>query len=58
VLVGTGMPAILAEVSCLSSSEEAALLRDPLYRQRIADALAAGITGYARAVSQGEQKGT
>jgi len=58
VLVGTGMPAILAEVSCLSSEEEAALLRDPAYRQRIADALAAGISGYARSVSQGDQKGT
>ncbi len=58
VLVGTGMPAILAEVSCLSSKEEAALLRDPAYRQRIADALAAGISGYAQAVSHGEQKGT
>jgi N-acetylmuramoyl-L-alanine amidase len=58
VLVGTGMPAILAEVSCLSSQDEAALLRDPAYRQRIADALAAGISGYARAVSHGEQKGT
>lgn len=58
VLVGTGMPAILAEVSCLSSEEEAALLRDPAYRQRIADALAAGISGYARSVLQGDQKGT
>jgi len=56
VLVGTGMPAILAEVSCLSSEEEAALLRDPAYRQRIADALAAGINGYARAVSHGDRK--
>jgi N-acetylmuramoyl-L-alanine amidase len=58
VLVGTGMPAILAEVSCLSSEEETALLKDPAYRQRIADALAAGINGYARAVSNGEQKGS
>jgi N-acetylmuramoyl-L-alanine amidase len=57
VLVGTGMPAILAEVSCLSSEEEAALLRDPAYRQRIAGALAAGIQGYSNAVSNGEQKG-
>lgn len=47
VLVGTGMPAILAEVSCLSNDEEVAMLRDPGYRQRIADALFAGITGYA-----------
>ena len=58
VLVGTGMPAILAEVSCLSSQEETALLRDPAYRQRIADALADGISGYARTVSHDDQKGT
>lgn len=58
VLVGTGMPAILAEVSCLSSEEETALLRDPAYRQRIADALAEGISGYARTVAHDDQKGT
>jgi N-acetylmuramoyl-L-alanine amidase len=51
VLVATGMPAILAEVSCLSNDEEVALLRDSAYRQRIADALYAGITGYVEANS-------
>lgn len=63
VLVGTGMPAILAEVSCLSNDEEVAMLRDPGYRQRIADALFAGITGYAGGIADGgadslHQKGT
>jgi N-acetylmuramoyl-L-alanine amidase len=48
VLVGTEMPAILAEVSCLSNEEEAALLRQADYRQRIAGALAAGVHAYAR----------
>ena len=46
VLVGTAMPAILAEVSCLSNDEEAALLDKAGYRQSIADALFAGIQAY------------
>ena len=48
VLVGTEMPAILAEVSCLSNDQEAALLGGPVYRQSIADALYDGIRAYLR----------
>jgi N-acetylmuramoyl-L-alanine amidase len=48
VLVGTNMPAILAEVSCLSNKEEAALLNGHTYRQSIADALFEGIQAYLR----------
>lgn len=47
VLLTTDMPAILAEVSSLSSEEEAQLLTKPLYRQYIAEALAKGIRAYA-----------
>lgn len=47
VLVETEMPAILAEVSCLSNEREADLLSKPLYRQFIAEALARGIRSYA-----------
>lgn len=47
VLIGTEMPALLAEVSSLSDTEEARLLRDNGYRQRIAEALHAGVLGYA-----------
>ncbi len=47
VLLSTRMPAILAEVSCLSNAEEARLLARPLYRQSIAEALAAGLRAYA-----------
>ena len=43
VLVATDMPAILAEVSCLSNEQEAELLARPLYRQHIAEALSRGI---------------
>ena len=58
VLVGTGMPAVLAEVSCLSNTEEAALLHEGAYRQRIAEALAAGIEDYAQGVLNAKQKGS
>ncbi len=58
VLVSTEMPAILAEVSCLSNREEARLLARPLYRDGIAEALARGIRGYADDVHQTEEKGS
>jgi N-acetylmuramoyl-L-alanine amidase len=62
VLLSTEMPAILAEVSCLSNEDEAALLTKPLYRQYIAEALAAGIRSYADSVegkpASGDKKGT
>ncbi|MEM9553387.1 MAG: N-acetylmuramoyl-L-alanine amidase [Acidobacteriota bacterium] len=57
VLVGTEMPAILAEVSCLSNRDEAELLARPLYRDHIAKALARGIRRYADEVQATEQKG-
>jgi N-acetylmuramoyl-L-alanine amidase len=64
VLLSTEMPAVLAEVSCLSNEEEAQLLAKPLYRQYIAEALASGVRSYADAVegkpetSQISKKGT
>jgi N-acetylmuramoyl-L-alanine amidase len=54
VLLATEMPAILAEVSCLSNEDEAALLTKPLYRQYIAEALAAGIRSYADTTAEGQ----
>jgi N-acetylmuramoyl-L-alanine amidase len=57
VLLTTEMPAILAEVSCLSNDQEAALLAKPLYRQYIADALAAGVRSYADSVEGRPQGG-
>ena len=52
VLLSTEMPAILAEVSCLSNEGEAELLSKPLYRQYIAEALASGVRSYADAVEE------
>ncbi|MEM8933441.1 MAG: N-acetylmuramoyl-L-alanine amidase [Acidobacteriota bacterium] len=58
VLVATEMPAILAEVSCLSNEQEAELLARPLYRDHIAEALARGLRRYADDVNQSEAKGS
>jgi N-acetylmuramoyl-L-alanine amidase len=57
VLVATEMPAILAEVACLSNKEEANLLETDAYRQRIADALFKGIVAYARVRGGEAEKG-
>lgn len=58
VLVATQMPAILAEVSCLSNEEETRLLKTPEYRQTIAEALASGIRQYASPTRIAAEKGT
>jgi N-acetylmuramoyl-L-alanine amidase len=57
VLVGTEMPAILTEVSCLSNPEEVELLASPAYRQEIAQALFRGILSYAKALHHSTEKG-
>ncbi len=53
VLVATEMPAVLAEVACISNNREARMLGFPWYRQSIAQALYSGIKGYARELSEG-----
>jgi N-acetylmuramoyl-L-alanine amidase len=47
VLTGTTMPAVLAEVSFVSSPTDEANLENPGYRQQIAEALYRGIAAYA-----------
>ena len=47
VLVATDMPAILAEVGCLTDQRDAAKLQNGAYRQQIAQALFRGIHDYA-----------
>ncbi len=49
VLVGTEMPGVLTEVSCISNEEDARLLKQSGYRQDIAEALAGGVRAYAAA---------
>ncbi|HTQ81155.1 MAG TPA: N-acetylmuramoyl-L-alanine amidase [Thermoanaerobaculia bacterium] len=57
VLLSTEMPAILAEVSCLSNEEEARQLNRPEYRQHSAEALAEGIGAYALSTARSGEKG-
>ena len=58
VLVATDMPAILAEVGCLSNPKEVKMLTSETYRQEIADALFDGIHAYASAHDAPQKKGT
>lgn len=58
VLVATQMPAILAEVGCLSNEHEAAMLGRAEYRQQIAQALFHGIHAYASAGDAPPRKGS
>jgi N-acetylmuramoyl-L-alanine amidase len=46
VLLGVDIPAVLAEVSCLSNKEEERLLNTPGHRENIAHYLEAGILDY------------
>ncbi|HEY2323924.1 MAG TPA: N-acetylmuramoyl-L-alanine amidase [Thermoanaerobaculia bacterium] len=48
VLVATEMPAILAEVGCMSNPSEVAMLQRAEYRQQIASALFQGIEKYSK----------
>jgi N-acetylmuramoyl-L-alanine amidase len=57
VLVGTDMPAILAEVGCMSNDTEVERLHRPDYRQHVADALFQGIHAYASAADAPQKKG-
>ncbi len=57
VLVGTQMPAILVEVSCLSNNDEVKLLTNGEYREKIALALVDGIRSYAKNINRLNTKG-
>ncbi len=52
VLIGAGMPSVLAEISFVTNKEEAALLRTGAYRQRIAEALFDAVTRYQRSLKK------
>jgi N-acetylmuramoyl-L-alanine amidase len=51
VLIGANMPSILAEISFLTNPDDASELRDPNYRQRIAESLYRGIARYVSGLS-------
>jgi N-acetylmuramoyl-L-alanine amidase len=46
VLLGTNMPSVLAEVTCISNKKEEERLADPAYREEIAAYLEVGIVKY------------
>jgi len=46
VLIGANMPSILAEISFLTNPDDAAELRQPRYRERIAESLYRGVSRY------------
>lgn len=50
VLIGAGMPSVLAEVSFVTNKEELQLLKTASYKQRIADALHAAVMRYRRSL--------
>jgi N-acetylmuramoyl-L-alanine amidase len=56
VLIGTQMPAVLAEVSCLSNEDDVKLLTNADYREKIAQALLRGILSYANNLNGSEKK--
>ena len=58
VLTGTAMPAILAEISFVSSPEDEQKLQSPNYRQSIAEALYKGIARYAASTPRGKLAST
>ncbi len=56
VLLGTEIPSVLAEVTCISNTDEEARLAKPAYRDRIAAALERGILSYLSQLRR-QQKG-
>ena len=58
VLTGTTMPAILAEVSFVSSPTDEHNLQDPFYRQNIAEALYRGVARYAATTKKTDVAGS
>jgi N-acetylmuramoyl-L-alanine amidase len=51
VLIGANMPSILAEISFLTNPDDARQLRDPAYRERIAESLYQGVARYVGGLS-------
>ena len=54
VLIGAGMPSVLAEIGFLSNARDEANLNKPEYRQKIAEALYKGLSQYSQSLSHFE----
>jgi N-acetylmuramoyl-L-alanine amidase len=53
VLLGATMPSVLAEISFITNKQDAAMLKTEKYRQRIAEALFAGVLRYQQSLKTG-----
>jgi N-acetylmuramoyl-L-alanine amidase len=51
VLIGANMPSILAEISFVTNPKDAEQLRDPEYRERVAESLYKGVAKYEGGLS-------
>ncbi len=51
VLIGANMPSILAEISFVTNPKDASELRQPEYRERVAESLYKGVARYASGLS-------
>jgi len=54
VLIGANMPSILAEISFVTNPKDASQLRDPDYRERVAESLYRGVARYESGLSGGK----
>ena len=50
VLIGAGMPSVLAEIAFVTNKQELQLLKTTAYKQRIADSLASAVLRYRRSL--------
>jgi len=50
VLIGAGMPSVLAEISFITNKQEGQMLKTQAYRQQIAEALFDAVQGYQRSL--------
>jgi N-acetylmuramoyl-L-alanine amidase len=51
VLIGANMPSVLAEISFVTNPKDAGQLRQPEYRQRVAESLYKGVAKYEDGLS-------
>ena len=51
VLIGANMPSILTEISFVTNGKDAAQLRTPEYRERVAESIFHGVATYANGMS-------
>jgi N-acetylmuramoyl-L-alanine amidase len=51
VLIGANMPSVLAEISFVTNPRDASELRQPQYRERVAESLYKGVARYEAGLS-------